>query len=198
MAECNESTKRKISRIIVHGNNLSKSSSLFQKLKIPHEENVYQTENYEFFESSDLNNRYPLFQPNSKMAKLIEESEQGIEVSAILLLITHSAAFSEGMYSLILKLQSHKFYGFHEKNQKNWWNHVIVVLTFGKDEEKHEEKMKSTMKSNKGFKEFIRKVEERCIYTSNSTSSEEFIQELQKNIKLLKGNLIIEQSHPIW
>ena len=178
------------SRVITHGNNGFKSAQLLNRLHHS-QDDVFETEDVEFFPFSDQNvfKRLSPIQPNPELLKLIERSEKDIDVSAILVLISQTEIFSEGMNNLIGKLSHNSFYQKH-LNEKDWWKHVIVVFSFGENVNGDEKAVKRSIAGNKGIKELVKKTGNRYIWMSNMTTAEEVNEMLQRKLKELKGKEI--------
>ena len=173
-------------RIIIHGNNGFKSSQLLEQINITPESNSLETENgrFEFFPFTDLNlfNKYLPIQPCTEMTKLIEQSEQGVDISAILVLISQTEIFSQGMHNLISKLPyKDDEFGYRFGNEKEWWSHVIIVFSFGENEG-GDERVRESIAGNSGIREIVAKAGDRYMSVSNSTTTEEFTENLHKII----------------
>ena len=182
MTEIQDSIKT--NRIIIHGNNGFKSSQLLEQINITPERYSLETENgrFEFFPFTDLNsfNKYLPIQPCTEMARLIEQSEQGVDISAILVLISQTEIFSQGMHNLISKIphKDDKF-GYRFGNEKEWWSHVIIVFSFGENEG-GDERVRKSIVGNSGIREIVAKAGDRYMSVSNNTTTEEFIGNLHK------------------
>ena len=197
MAASEADTEQK-RRIIIHGN-IGFESSQFLKL-LPKYEKTYSheiKEEFEFFPSSDLNPNKKIqpSKPNSEMVMLIEQSAQGVEVSAILVLISQTEIFSDGMHKIIQKLPYDNFYGFDKSNEKEWWSHVIVVFLFEKDSSKNDNQVAMSIKNNRGIKDIVKKAGDRHFWISNQTKSEELIEKLTNSMLILNGKLAIGETH---
>ena len=159
-----------IHRIIIHGNKDYKSSQLMNQLKLTEENTTLVKSPFEFFSFSDLdeiaNNK--LFEPNHKLVNLIENSEQDIEVSAILVLISQKDTMSKVMSKLITKIPHNHFYSFNEENETDWWDHVILVFVSDEDES---EAVDLSNEENIKIKERVKRKLGRynCILNSNSS-----------------------------
>ena len=184
-------------RIVIHGNNGFKSKDFWDQFKIPQESDYYVLEEIAFFPFSDLNlnARGSASIPNSKILRLIEESYQGVEVSAILVLISLTEIFSEGMSTMIQKLPHSKFYGYNQRNEKEWWKHVIIVFSNGSIEEGKDSQVKKSIARNGAIKQIVKKAGNRYIWMSNSTEPEDLIQKLRDVIQPMKKELILGVTH---
>ena len=182
-------------RIAIHGNNGFKSDHLLNQIQRPDENDDTEMEKFELLLFSDLNlNRTSSqVEPSEEVLGLIEQSEHGLEVSAVLVLISLTEIFSEGMHKLILKLPYNKFYGFNQKNEKEWWKHVIVVFSFGDFEDKLESRVKEAISKNGGVKDIVKKAENRYICMSNITPLHELIEILEQKIRILERIFIVRE-----
>ena len=201
MATCNGIIGEK-PRIILHGNQGFESSHLLKLLAPDHQKNqVCETESFEFFPFLDLSTsrNIPLFKPNSEMSMLIEQSSQrGIEISAILVLISLTEIFSQGMHALIQKLSFNEFYGSNEADEKEWWSRVIVVFLFEKNDEINDSQVKKSIDENGGIRDIVQRVGERYFWISNQTTPEELTEMLNCKMPRVKRNLIVGESHTDW
>ena len=193
MATCVVEDREPTYRITIHGNNGFKSAHLLDQIS-QNENNNNEMKKFELLLFSDLNlnKSFSQVEPSEEMLELIEQSEHDIEVSAVLVLISCTEIFSEGMHKLILKLPYNKFYGFNQKNEKEWWKHVIVVFSFGNIENELESRVKETISRNSGVKDIVKKSGKRYICMSNKTPLDELIEILEQKIQLLDGKLIVE------
>ena len=177
-------------RIITHGNDVIKSSQFMKMLKDNHG-------TFEFFPFSDLDagNKVPLFRPNPEMLTLIEHSVQAVEVSAILVLIGYKEIFSAGMHEMITNLPLNSFYGFNKKNEKEWWENVIVVFSFGKNDKDMESKVRESIMHNGGIRDICEKAGQRYITISNHTNPEDIHSVLNNTILLMKKKLVLRSPY---
>ena len=184
-------------KIIVHGNQSFESSQLLGILPNYQKRDTYETEKFEFLPFSDLNinRKFPLFKVNTKMGTLIMQSDQGVEVSAILVLISQTEIFSDGMHTLILKLPQDNFYGFDKASEKEWWSRVIVVFSFEKSEKENNNQVKKSIDGNGGIKDIIQRAGKRYFWVSNQTTSEELIGLLINKLTHLERNLVLGEPH---
>ena len=165
-------------RVITHGNNGIKSSQLFNQLQVPLNNDVYETASnkFHFFPCDlDVNRRIPLFKPHDEMNIFNKESP-------ILVLISQTEIFSEGMHSLILRLPHNNFYGFNANNENEWWKRVVVVFWFG-EYEGGEEKIQQSIAGNGGIKDIVEKAGNRYIWASNNISIEQFEDLLHRKLE---------------
>ena len=178
--------------IFTHGNNGFKSAELLDQMGIPGGNCL---EEFKFFPFSDLNNKGSTIQPNSELTSLIEETYQGVEVSAILVLISLTEIFSEGMSTMIQKLPHSKFYRYNQKNEKEWWKHVIIVFSFGEIEKGNNDHVVKSITENGGIKEIVKRSRNRYFWLSDKTEPTELVQKLRDVTKPMKENLILGGTH---
>ena len=181
-------------RIITHGNNAFKSTELIIQMEIPEENNL---EEFEFFPFSDinLNNRSSAIIPNAEMIRLIEETYQGVEISAILVLISLTEIFSEGMSTMIQRLPHSKFYGYNQRNEKEWWKHVIIVFSMEEMKEGNDNQVMRSIEKNGGIKQIVKKAGNRYIWMSDSTEYGELVQKLRDVMHSMKEKLTLGGTH---
>ena len=186
-------------RVITHGNNGFRSSQLLNKIPASQGNEVYTTDEFVFlpFSDLDLNRRFPLFHPNPEMEVLVNQSEEDVEVSAILVLISLTEVFSEGMHSLIIKIPHNQFYGFNETNVKQWWKRVIVVFSFGQYGG-DDKRVREMIAKNRGIKEIVEKAGNRHIHVSDNTTPGEFAHRLRGILtasKMKKLNIFKDRAN---
>ena len=180
-------------QIITHGNNGFESSQILKQLGIRSENytldiKISQDENVKmkFFPFSDLN----LFNQNIPIKPLIAHTPKEVEASSILVLISLTEIFSEGMRKMILNLPSNEFYG--KTTKKEWWERVIIVFSFGECEGELE-KIQETITRNRGIREIVGKVRDRYIWMSDLTTPEELINKLHMSIEKIKGSPFVDK-----
>ena len=181
-------------RIITHGNKAFKSIELINQMEIPGRNPL---EDFKFFPFSDINlyNRSSPCIPNAEMIRLIEESYQGVEVSAILVLISLTEIFSEGMSTMIQKLPHSKLYGYNQRNEKEWWKHVIIAFSMGEMEERNDNQVMRSFEKNGGIKQTVKKAGNRYIWMSDSTEYGELVQKLRDAMHSMKEKLTLGGTH---
>ena len=175
-------------QIFIHGNNDFKCSELLGKLCIFQPQNSFDVR-MKFFVFSDLN----LFQPYTPIEPPSNHEVNVKDASAILVLISQTAIFSDGMRRLIVNLPYNQFYGLNQTNEKVWWKRVIVVFSLGENEGGNK-LIKQSISGNRSLKEIVDKAGGRYIWMSDNTRCEDFAADLHAKVTHLSKVLFVGYS----